>query len=105
MFVSLTPGLTPIPNRAYKGQVVQYNKGYAILATWPLIRSLNVRTRSQKDEAMYEAHLKYGYTLKETAEYIGIDYATVSRVIRKIERIYEKWYCKTWPHNLLFWLF
>jgi len=48
------------------------------------------KDRSQKDEAMYKAHLKCGYTFKETAEYIGIDYATVSRVIRKIERIYEK---------------
>jgi len=54
------------------------------------MRSLNVRTRSQKDKAMYEAHLKYGYTLKEIAEYISIDYATVSRAIRKIEREYEK---------------
>jgi hypothetical protein len=36
------------------------------------MRSLNVRTRSQKDKAMHEAHLKYGYTLKEIAEYIGI---------------------------------
>ena len=53
---------------------MQYNKGYAILATGPdhlLMRSLNVRTRSQKDKAIYETHLKYGYTLKEIAEYIG----------------------------------
>jgi DNA-binding MarR family transcriptional regulator len=54
------------------------------------MRSLNVKARSQKDKAMYETHLKYGYTLEEIAEYIGIDYATVSRVIRKIERKYEK---------------
>jgi len=39
---------------------------------------------------MHEAHLKYGYTLKEIAEYIGIDYVRVSRAIRKIEREYEK---------------
>ncbi len=39
---------------------------------------------------MYEAHLQYGYTLKEIAEYIGIDYVTVSRVIKKIEREDEK---------------
>jgi len=49
------------------------------------MRSLNVRTRSQKDKAMYEAHLKYGYTLKDIAEYIGVHYTTVSRVIKKIE--------------------
>jgi len=39
---------------------------------------------------MYEVHLKYRYTLKEIAEYVSIDYAIVSRAIRKIEREYEK---------------
>ena len=48
-----------------------------------LMRSLNVRTRSQKDKAMYDTHLKYGYTLKEIAEYIGIHYTIVSRAIKK----------------------
>jgi len=39
---------------------------------------------------MYEAHLRYGYTLKDIAEYIGIHYATVSRDIKKIGGRYEK---------------
>jgi len=39
---------------------------------------------------MYEAHLQYGYTLKDIAEYIGVHYTTVSRVIKKIEREDEK---------------
>ena len=43
---------------------------------------------------MYEAHLQYGYILKNIAEYIGLHYTTVSRVIKKIEREDEKWYCK-----------
>ena len=60
------------------------------------------KDKKSKDKAMYEAHLQYGYTLKDIAEYIGVDYATVSRAIRKIEREYEKWYCKTWPHNPIF---
>jgi len=34
---------------------------------------------------MYEAHLQYGYILKDIAEYIGVHYTTVSRVIKKIE--------------------
>ena len=38
------------------------------------MRSLNVRTRNQKDKAMYEAHLKYGDTLKDKAEYISVHY-------------------------------
>ena len=54
------------------------------------MRSFNVRTRTQKDKAMYKAHLQYRYTLKDIAEYIGIDYAAVSRATGKIEREYEK---------------
>jgi len=33
---------------------------------------------------------KYGYTLKDIAEYITVHYTTVSRVIKKIERKNEK---------------
>jgi len=39
---------------------------------------------------MSEAHLQYGYTLKEIAEYIGVHYSTVSRAIKKVEREDEK---------------
>jgi DNA-binding MarR family transcriptional regulator len=39
---------------------------------------------------MYEAHLQYGYTLKDIAEYIGVHYSTVSRTIKKIEGEDEK---------------
>ena len=34
---------------------------------------------------MYEAHLHYGYTLKEIAEYGGVHYNKVSRGIKRIE--------------------
>jgi DNA-binding MarR family transcriptional regulator len=54
------------------------------------MRSLNVRTRNQKDQAMYEACLQYGHTLKDIAEYIGVYYTTVGRVIKRIEREDEK---------------
>ena len=49
---------------------------------------------------MYEAHLQYGYTLKDIAEYIGVHYTTVSKVIKRIEGEDEKWYFKTWPLNI-----
>jgi DNA-binding MarR family transcriptional regulator len=39
---------------------------------------------------MYEAHLQYGHTLKDIAEYIGVHYITVCRAIKKIEREDEK---------------
>ena len=51
---------------------------------------------------MYEAHLQYGYTLKDIAEYIDVHYTTVSRAIKKIEGEDEKWYCKNWPHKTEF---
>ena len=48
------------------------------------------KEKKPKDKAMYEAHLQYGYTLKDIAEYIGVHYTTVSRVIKKIEGKDEK---------------
>ncbi len=53
------------------------------------MKSLNTRSKS-KDKAMYEVNPRYGYTLKDIAEYIGIHYTTVSKAIRKIEREDEK---------------
>ncbi|MCJ7789927.1 MAG: hypothetical protein MUP69_07055 [Candidatus Atribacteria bacterium] len=32
----------------------------------------------------YEAHLQYGYTLKEIAEYISLHYSTVSKRLEKL---------------------
>jgi DNA-binding MarR family transcriptional regulator len=43
------------------------------------------KDQKSKDHAMYEAHLQYGYTLKDIAEYIGVHYSTVSRAIKRIE--------------------
>jgi len=38
-----------------------------------------------KDKAVHEAHIRYGYTLKEIAEHIGVHYTTVSRAVKRIE--------------------
>jgi hypothetical protein len=48
------------------------------------------KNKKSKDQVMYEAHLQYGYTLKDIAEYIGVHYSTVSRAIKKIEGEEEK---------------
>lgn len=48
------------------------------------------KDKKSKEEAMYEACLKYGYTLKDIAEYIGVHYTTVSKVIKRIEQEDEK---------------
>ncbi len=54
------------------------------------MRFLNIRSKKSKDQAMYETCLQYGYTLKGIAEYIGMNYTTVSRVIKKVEWEDEK---------------
>ena len=48
------------------------------------------KDQKSKDQVMYEAHLQYGYTLKDIVEYIGVHYTTVSRAIKKIEGEDEK---------------
>jgi len=48
------------------------------------------KDKKSKAQAMYEAHQQYGYTLKDIAEYSGVHYSTVSRVIKRIEGEDEK---------------
>jgi len=36
-----------------------------------------------RNEKIYDAHVKYGYTLKEISDFPGIHYTTVSKVIQK----------------------
>ena len=56
----------------------------------PLNEIFTPKDKKSKDYKMYETHLQYGYTLKDIAECIGVDYTTVSRAIKKIEGEDEK---------------
>lgn len=38
-----------------------------------------------KGAAIYAAHVRYGYTLKDIAEHLGVHYTTVSRAIKRME--------------------
>lgn len=38
-----------------------------------------------RNQGVYDAHVTYGYSLKEIADYLGIHYTTVSKVIKEIE--------------------
>lgn len=38
--------------------------------------------KRERNPAILEAHMKYGYTLKEIAEHLGVHYTTVSKVIK-----------------------
>ena len=56
----------------------------------PLNEIFKPKDQKSKEQVIYEAHLQYGYTLKDIAEYIGVHYTTVSRAIKKIEWEDEK---------------
>jgi len=56
----------------------------------PLNEILKYQDKKSRDQAMYEAHQQYGYTLKDIAEYIGVHYTTASKVIKRIEGEDEK---------------
>ncbi|GAJ08417.1 unnamed protein product, partial [marine sediment metagenome] len=51
----------------------------------PLDEVLKYQDKKKRNQAMHIAHLQYAYTLKEIAEYLGIHYTTVSRVVKRIE--------------------
>ncbi len=42
-------------------------------------------SKAEKERKVYEAYAAHGYTLKEIAEYFDIHYATVSRIITRVE--------------------
>jgi len=39
------------------------------------------KSRQHRNKKISEAHLSYGYTLKEIADHLGLHYATISRVV------------------------
>jgi REP-associated tyrosine transposase len=50
----------------------------------PLSRLFSVgslNNKKKRNESICNAHLSYGYTLKEIGEYLGIHYTTVSRIV------------------------
>jgi REP element-mobilizing transposase RayT len=53
-----------------------------------LLRSVADRRRGQRwrrDKAMRECHVRYGYTMKEIADRLGLHYTAVSRGIKRAE--------------------
>jgi transposase len=49
--------------------------------------------RDQLVRAARAAHVEWGYTLKEIGKFLGVHYATVSRMVERAER--ELLHCKT----------
>jgi len=73
-----------------KEKLKEITREQRYVARPPLNEILLHQDKKLKNQAIYQAYLKYGYTLKEIAEYIGVHYTTVSRVIKRIEREDEK---------------
>jgi putative transposase len=40
--------------------------------------------KNDRNQGMYDAHMKYGYSLKEISDYLEVHYTTVSKVIKGI---------------------
>ena len=51
-----------------------------------LFKGKERKTRKGVDEMIYAAYVRYGYTMKEIAEHLGLHYATMSRAIKRVER-------------------
>lgn len=54
----------------------------------PLLSDIFKEERTEKgmrDKKIYNASMKFGYTLKEIADYLRIHYTTVSKAIKKVE--------------------
>jgi REP element-mobilizing transposase RayT len=55
----------------------------------PPLRGLFKRKKGKErtggDETIYDAYVRYGYTMKEIADHLGFHYATISRAIKRVE--------------------
>jgi putative transposase len=52
----------------------------------PELKSLfREKDQRRNDALMHQAHVRFGYTLKEIADYLGLHYTTVSRIVKRYE--------------------
>ena len=47
----------------------------------------------RRSKAAYQAHVEWGYPLKDIGDILGVHYSTVSRMVRREEA--GMWRCKT----------
>lgn len=55
------------------------------LALSHLLDKSILQNKEKRNEVIYRAHAEFGYTLKAIADYLGVHYTTVSKVIKKRE--------------------
>ena len=51
------------------------------------INILKYKDKGQRDDAVFEDHIRYGYTLREIPDHLRVRYATVSRAIKRAEKM------------------
>jgi len=51
-----------------------------------LFKGKKAKDRTAEDRTIYDAYVRYGYTMKEIAEHLGFHYATISRAIKRVEQ-------------------
>jgi REP element-mobilizing transposase RayT len=51
-----------------------------------LFKGKKGKERRAEDRTIYDAYVRYGYTMREIAEHLGLHYATISRAIKRVER-------------------
>ena len=54
-----------------------------LYATRPSLDKI-FQTKDKREIKIYQANQKYGYTLKEIGQYLGLHYTTVSKIIKKV---------------------
>jgi putative transposase len=52
-----------------------------------IFRGEKGRREKRNDEIIYRAHVEHGYRMGEIAEHLGVHYTSVSRAIRRVERL------------------
>src|SRR4030043_94193 len=50
-----------------------------------LFKGKKEKGRPAEDRTIYDAYVRYGYTMKEIAEHLGFHYATISRAIKRVD--------------------
>jgi REP element-mobilizing transposase RayT len=69
-----------------KGNIKEVPRLQRYVARPPLSELFKGKRGKAKDKTIYNAYVRYGYTMKEISDQLGIHYATISRAIKRVER-------------------
>jgi REP element-mobilizing transposase RayT len=68
-----------------KGNIKEVPRLQRYVARPPLSELFKEKEKKGKDKTIYDAYVRYGYTMKEISDHLGIHYATISRAIKRME--------------------